>query len=138
LIPAAVAGEICLVEIPGKDGEVSTVYCAVEICVADERVGDFDLARREAGGIAGVRGVGEAERIRCGTGLCAGGEDSRAIPSAAVEAGFNFGGDGKNGIGARAVVDEEVMVSEIELSISIYDEGIDGVSDSAVDGEQTG
>jgi len=50
-------------EVGGHDVEIGAVDLGVEIGVAEEGVGDFDLAGGETGGITGIGGVGVANAV---------------------------------------------------------------------------
>jgi hypothetical protein len=108
------AGGDGLIEVAGENGEITAVDAAAQVGIASEGIFDFDHPGGKRGDDA-VGAIGIAERIG-GIGGGGGADDAGAVPSAAVIATGDFGGDTGDGIGVAFVIDVEDVVGEIECA----------------------
>ena len=108
-----------IVEIGGHDGEVGAVDLAVKIGVAVEGVSDLDLTGGQTGRIVWIGRVGVTDAV-AGVEACDGAVDpGGAVSLATVVAVDEVLTDAGDRIGARTVVDDEIIIGDVECRKSV-------------------
>ena len=97
--------------------EVGEIDDAVEVGITEQSVLDLDSARRQVGGVSRIGRVRVTNPV-AGIPLGGRGGDAGTVPRSAGVAAGDICGDGIDGVRARAVVEEDVVIVEIQGAVA--------------------